>query len=92
MSDLRIIIEATITGQVADLLHYDRKEDEDLPRGAIEQAIADGVITVDHMIDVYGRELRRVLRQLMVAPTTPPLPQEAESERPDPKDGRERWY
>jgi len=92
VSDLRATIEATITDQVQDLLHYDRKEDEDLPRGAIEQAIADGVITVDHMIDVYSRELRRVLKQLVVAPTTPPLPQEAGSERPDPKDGRERWY
>jgi hypothetical protein len=33
-------ILGTVEDLVADLLFYDRKEDEDLPRGAIEEAIA----------------------------------------------------
>ena len=42
---------------VADLMYYDRKEDDDLPRGAIETAIKDGVITVDDMVAKFRAEL-----------------------------------
>ncbi len=52
-----------IGGYVEDLvgafLWYDRKEDEDLPRGVIENDIADGVITVDQIVARFAAELRR---------------------------------
>jgi hypothetical protein len=42
---------------VAGLLYYDRKEDEELPRGVIEQAIKDGVISVTDMSNVFGSRI-----------------------------------
>lgn len=42
---------------VADFLYYDRKEDEDLPKGAIEEAIKNGEITADDIIWCFRKEL-----------------------------------
>jgi hypothetical protein len=39
-----------VSDLVGDFMYYDRKESEHLPVGAIEQAIADGVITVDEIV------------------------------------------
>lgn len=39
------LILDTIDGLVANFLYYNRKEDEDLPRGAIDEAIRSGEIT-----------------------------------------------
>jgi hypothetical protein len=40
----------------AKFVYYDRKEDEELPRGAIEQAIVDGVITEDEIVEAFRTE------------------------------------
>ena len=50
MEDTKQIIENTVDDLVADFLYYDRSEDEDLPRGAIEKAIASGIVTVDSVV------------------------------------------
>jgi hypothetical protein len=50
-------ILGTVTDLVSDFLYYDRKEDEYLPRGAIEAALADGTITVDEIVDKFRAEL-----------------------------------
>jgi len=42
-------ILAAIQTAVIKFLYYDRKEDEDLPVGVIEQAVRDGVITTDEI-------------------------------------------
>lgn len=42
---------------VSDLLYYNRKEDEDLPVGAIEQAVKDGVITVEELVECFKEEI-----------------------------------
>jgi len=47
---------------VVDFLYYDRKEDEDLPRGAIEAAISMGLVTEQEIIDVFAANLREGLR------------------------------
>lgn len=47
---IRKDIEATLDDMVSNLLYYNRKEDDDLPPGAIEAAIADGVISVDEIV------------------------------------------
>ena len=44
------IIMCTIDDAISDLLYYDRKEDEDLPVGAIQELVAKGEITVDEMV------------------------------------------
>ena len=51
----------TILGVVCDLvgalMYYDRKEDEDLPRGAIEEAVEAGEISYDEIVDAFRNEL-----------------------------------
>lgn len=46
-------IEDAISDMVGDLLYYNRKEDEDLPRGAIEAAVAAGEITKQEIVDAF---------------------------------------
>lgn len=53
MKTRRDIIMDAIETTVAKLMHYDRKEDEDLGRGEIEAAINAGEITVDEMVEEF---------------------------------------
>jgi hypothetical protein len=46
-----------LSDSIIDLLYYDRKEDEDLPKGGIEEAIKAGEITVEEMIAIWSAEL-----------------------------------
>lgn len=54
-------LRQTILNCAGDLmgafLYYDRKECEELPRGAIEQAISDGIITVDELLEIFRNSL-----------------------------------
>lgn len=43
--DIATIIENTIDDLISNFLYYDRKEDEELPVGAIEKAVKDGVLS-----------------------------------------------
>jgi hypothetical protein len=47
------LILATVENAVASLMFYDRKEDEDLPVGAIEEAVRAGEITMAEMVDHF---------------------------------------
>ena len=42
---------------VADLLYYDRKEDEELSVDDINNAFKDGTITVDEAVEIFKDEL-----------------------------------
>lgn len=42
---------------VSDFLYYDRKEDEDLPSGAIEKAIKSGDITYGEIVERFKEQL-----------------------------------
>ena len=42
---------------IAKFLYYDRKEDEDLPVGAIEEAIKSGDITYGEIVDRFKQQL-----------------------------------
>ena len=55
--DTRQKILNAIEDLVGDLLYYDRKGDDDLPRGVIEGACADGTITVDEMVAHFRAQL-----------------------------------
>lgn len=50
-------IKMTIIDSVQDFVYYDRKDDEDLPRGAIEQAIDSGEITIDDIVNQFKESL-----------------------------------
>lgn len=56
---MREIIIDTVKDLAGDFMYYDREEDEELPRGAIEQAIKDGVITVDEIVEVFRSEIEK---------------------------------
>jgi hypothetical protein len=44
-----------VSDAATNLVYYDRKEDETLGVGGIEEAIAAGEITVQEMIDEFAR-------------------------------------
>lgn len=47
----------TISDLVSDFLYYDRKEDPTLPRGAIEEAVAAGEISIDEIVAKFRAEI-----------------------------------
>ena len=55
--DLKDNILGTVDDLVSDFLYYDRKEDEYLPRGAIQCAIEDGVVSVDEIVGRFRKGL-----------------------------------
>lgn len=59
MTDQEIVttIELTISDLAVDFLLYDRKEDEELPVGAIEKAVAGGLITRERIIELFAEAL-----------------------------------
>lgn len=56
-SEIKRRVFNTIADLVADFLYYDRKEDEDLPKEAIENAIKAGSITATEIVDQFEKEL-----------------------------------
>lgn len=52
------LILGTIRDGVSDLMYYDRKEDEELPRGSIEEAIQKGELTMEDMVDAFREALK----------------------------------
>lgn len=60
-NDLRQVILDTVSDLAADFMYYDRKEDEELPRGAIEDAVTSGVVSVDEIVNHFRAELTRKL-------------------------------
>lgn len=59
MKTRRQHIEDTVSDLAGSLLYYDRKEDEDLPRGAIEEAINAGEISVEEILGILEKDLRQ---------------------------------
>lgn len=55
------IIENTISDLLSGFLHYDRKEDEDLPVGSIEEEIKSGRIERREIIYMFTKELKELL-------------------------------
>ena len=53
---VKIVME-TIKDLVLDFLVYDRKEDEDLPRGTIQLLCSVGDITIEDMVDQFEKSL-----------------------------------
>lgn len=51
------LILGAVGDLVTNLLYYDRKEDEDLPQGAIQLAVERRVVTVDQMVEKFREGL-----------------------------------
>lgn len=54
----RDIVFDLISDQISKFLYYDRKEDEELPVGAIEQMVARGDISTEEIVDAFASRLR----------------------------------
>lgn len=57
------LITDSVKGLAIDLLYYDRKEDSELMRGDIEDAIECNEITAEHIVEVFRKELEALLEQ-----------------------------
>lgn len=55
MKTRREYIESTIDDLVGSFLYYDRKEDEELPRGEIEEAVKAGEITSEEIVKRFRK-------------------------------------
>lgn len=56
-TERRGLILDVISDLVSKFLYYDRKEDEELPRGAIEEAVKNGEITVDEICEEFKKHI-----------------------------------
>lgn len=63
MKTRREHILGAISDMMADFLYYHRKEDAQLPCGAIEEAIQNGEVTVEEMVEAFEAELRSSVEQ-----------------------------
>lgn len=54
---MRDVILLTVDDLVTAFLWDDRKEDEELPRGAIEQAVEAGHVTVEEIVERFRAAL-----------------------------------
>ena len=59
--ELKTLIEGTISDLVSAFVYYDRKEDEELPRGEIERLLDEGVITAEWIVEKFAEKLRESL-------------------------------
>ena len=53
----RVQILGVVDDLVANFLYYDRKGDEELPMGAIEEAVKSGEVTVDEIVAGFRKGL-----------------------------------
>ena len=58
---MKQVIKNVTTDHVSDFLYYDRKEDEGLPVGAIEEAIRNGEVTVEEIVTIFENGIRSSL-------------------------------
>ncbi len=56
-------IEAVVKDLVSAFLYYDRKEDEDLPKGQIQEAIKNGEISMDEIVELFKGTLSEGLKE-----------------------------
>jgi hypothetical protein len=55
--DKKNLIIGSIEDLVSDFLYYDRKEDEQMDQDFIPNAVRDGIITVDEMVEEFKAHL-----------------------------------
>ena len=63
MEDMKRNILNTVNDLVSTFLYYDRKEDEDLRLGQIEEAIKNGEITENEIIEKFTAVLHEGLKE-----------------------------
>jgi hypothetical protein len=59
---MKQLILDIISGLCKDFLYYDRKEDEDLTRKQLDEAVKSGEINIDEMVEEFRRHLEDALK------------------------------
>lgn len=57
----KLILDA-VSDLVYDFLVYDREDDEELPRGSIQDAIKNGKITTDEIIEKFRQQFNQQIK------------------------------
>lgn len=60
-AELKKIILDSFQDAAKDVMHYGRKEDEELPLGAIEDAVHRGVVTTGELVEHFGQAVREFM-------------------------------
>jgi hypothetical protein len=55
------MVTNAIKDLVSNFIYYDRKEDEDLPLGAIEAMLGKNMFTIQDMVDLFHEELTKAI-------------------------------
>lgn len=59
---MKQLILGTIQDLCSDFLYYDRKEDEDLSVEQLKDAVKNGEVTIDEMVQEFKRNLENSLK------------------------------
>lgn len=59
MSETQDLILNRVDDLISEFLYYGRKEDEELPRGVIEQAVKEGLITKEQIVAKFKQTLEQ---------------------------------
>lgn len=59
MENRRTLILGTVDDLVSNFLYYDRKEDEELPRGSIQHAVSIGEVTAKEIVEAFRFALEK---------------------------------
>lgn len=59
---MKKLILATISDLCINFLYYDRKEDEELGVDELKNAVKDGEITIDEMVNEFRKNLEQSLK------------------------------
>lgn len=62
-SELKKKVLAIVSDLVGSFLYYDRKEDEEMPRGFIDKMVKSGGITIDEMVTEFRKHLENSLNK-----------------------------
>lgn len=60
---MKDIIIDTINDLAVDFLYYDRKEDDELPIGEIEKALASKEISVNKIVETFKTKVEQLLKE-----------------------------
>jgi hypothetical protein len=58
---MKTVILDRVSDLVANFLYWDRRNDHELPRLVIENAVKNGDVTVDEIVNEFRRQLVKIL-------------------------------
>ena len=59
---MKEIILSTVRDLCSCFLYYDRKEDEDLSAEELKEAVKNGTITIDEIVEEFRKQLENTLK------------------------------